>query len=60
MARKIQYRAVSIEHMTPAVRASTLTRAKKLVVAIDITKTKMMTDSPGKMVNVLPDGECST
>jgi len=43
VAKKIQYRAVSIEHMTPAVLASRSTGAKKLVVAIDIAKTKMMT-----------------
>ena len=43
MAKKIQNRAVSIEHMTPAALASMLTGAKKLVVAIDVAKTKMMT-----------------
>jgi len=43
VAKKTQSRAVSIEHMTPAALASMLTGAKKLVVAIDIAKTKMMT-----------------
>jgi len=42
MARKIQYRAVSIERLTSSVLAASLAGAIKLVVAIDIAKTKMM------------------
>jgi transposase len=42
MAKKIQYRAVSIEKVTPEALASSLTGARKLVVAVDVAKTKMM------------------
>jgi transposase len=42
MARKIQYRAVSIERVSPEGLASALAGASKLVVAIDVAKTKMM------------------
>ena len=42
MARKIQYRAVSIEQVSPETLAGALTGAQKLVVAIDVAKTKMM------------------
>jgi transposase len=42
MARKIQYRAVSFEQVRPEALASALCGAQKLVVAIDVAKTKMM------------------
>jgi transposase len=42
MARKIQYRAVSIDRLTSGMLAASLSGASKVVVAIDIAKTKMM------------------
>ena len=42
MARKIQYRAVSFEQARPEMLAGALQGARKLVVAIDVAKTKMM------------------
>ncbi len=42
MARKISYRAVPIEKVTSALLAGMLSGATKLVVAIDVAKTKMM------------------
>jgi transposase len=42
MARKIAYRAVGIDRVTSAMLASMLAGATKLVVAIDVAKTKMM------------------
>jgi len=42
MARKIQYRAVSFEQVRPDALANALSGARKLVVAIDVAKTKMM------------------
>jgi hypothetical protein len=41
MARKIQYRAVSIERVSPEGLASALAGASKLVVAIAVAKMKM-------------------
>ena len=40
--KKISYRAVSIETLTSALPAVMLAGATKLVVAIDVAKTKMM------------------
>ena len=42
MAKKIQYRAVPIDRLTNSVLAASLAGANKLVVALDIAKTKMM------------------
>lgn len=42
MPRKIQYRAVSLEHTSADALAGLLRGAEKLVVAIDVAKTKMM------------------
>jgi Uma2 family endonuclease len=42
MVRKIQYRAVSFEQAKPDALANALSGARKLVVAIDVAKTKMM------------------
>jgi len=45
MAKKIEYPAVSIEHMTPAAPASTLTGAKKRLLAGAVV-TKNAVDFP--------------
>jgi hypothetical protein len=42
MSKKIQYRAISFEQARPDALASVLGGAQKLVVAIDVAKTKMM------------------
>jgi hypothetical protein len=42
MAKKIQYRAVSIDRLTSGALVASLARASKVVVAIDVAKTKMM------------------
>ena len=42
MARKIPHRAVSFEQAKPDALANALGGARKLVVAIDVAKTKMM------------------
>jgi transposase len=42
MAKKISYRAVPIERLTSAMLAALLAGATRLVVAIDVAKTKMM------------------
>jgi transposase len=42
MAKKIQYRAISFEQARPDALASALSGARKLMVAIDVAKTKMM------------------
>jgi len=42
MKQKISYRAVSIERLSSAILAALLSGAKRLVVAIDVAKLKMM------------------
>ncbi len=42
MAKTVSYRAVPIERLTSALLAGLLAGAEKLVVAIDVAKTKMM------------------
>ena len=42
MAKKIRYRATSIEHTSPEKLAGMLQGAQTLVVAIDVAKTKMV------------------
>ncbi len=42
MAKKVAYRAIAIDKLTSAALAALLTGAVKLVVAIDVAKTKMM------------------
>ena len=42
MTKKISYRAVPIERLTSAILATMLAGATRLVIAIDVAKTKMM------------------
>ena len=42
MSKKISYRSVPIERLTSALLVAALAGASKLVVAIDVAKTKMM------------------
>lgn len=48
MQKKISYRAVSIEKVTHAMLAAMLVTATKLVIAIDVAKTKMMAGFGGE------------
>ena len=65
MSKKISYRSVPIERVTSALLAALLVGATKLIVAIDVAKTKMMAGfgpddgSPAKLVRFESPAETS-